>query len=179
VQTRKRKVHCIRWLDGACRIVLAAGPAESGTICPARRLSLRSSAVLAQAKVLSLLILANFLAQVPYFFHLYYGRQSAAISLRSFLIMAAVFGFFATAAILLFTRRRFGYPLMLIFLSAEFLFYLLGLVESTIRGYGLFFQVHNPDIMLRIIYSIGYMNLFAAGYFIILLLTHRDTFASS
>ncbi len=137
---------------------------------------MRSGSVLVQAKILALLILVNFAAQVPYFFHLYYRRQSPAISARSFLIMGAVLAFFATAAILLFKGQRFGYSLMLMFLSVEFLFYLLGVVESTLRGYGPFFQVDNPDIVLRIIYSIGYLNLFVAGYFLFLLLRHREAF---
>ncbi len=137
---------------------------------------MRTETAIFQAKVLALLILANFAAQVPYFFHLYYRRQAVEITVRSFLIMGAVFAFFATAAILLFKRQRSGYPLMLMFLSVEFLFYLFGEVQSVLRGYGLFFQIHNPDIVLRIIYSIGYLNLFTSGYFLFLLLWRRNAF---
>ncbi len=140
---------------------------------------MRNETAIFQAKVSALLILANFAAQVPYFFHLYYERQAAGISARSFLIMGAVFAFFATAAVLLFKRQRFGYPLMLMFLSVEFLFYLFGEVQSLLRGYGLFFQIHNPDIVLRIIYSIGYLNLFASGYFLYLLLWRRNAFEAA
>ena len=31
-----------------------------------------------------------------------------------------------------------------------------------IHGYPAFFQAQNPDVVLRVIYSIGYMNLFAS-----------------
>ena len=137
---------------------------------------MKMAASMQQAKAMACLILTNFLAQIPYFFHLYYRTQSVAISLRSFLIMGAVFAFFATAAVLLLKRQRFGYPLMLIFLVAEFLFYFSGVIASSIRGYGPFFQVHNPDIVLRIIYSIGYLNLFVSGYLLFLLMRYRAAF---
>jgi hypothetical protein len=134
--------------------------------------------ILTQGKVLFFLILVNFLAQVPYFFHLYSRSQSWSVSLRSFLIMGAVFAFFLIASFLLFRGHRWGYPWMVAFLSIEFLFYFYGVISSLIHGYGLFFQVHNPDLVLRIIYTIGYMNLFASGYFLYLLLFYRDFFTS-
>ncbi len=124
--------------------------------------------VLVQAEILFCLILLNFLAQIPYFFHLYFRSQSLWISLRSFLIMGLVFAFFLLASILLFRGQRWGYPLMILFLSAEFLFYVWGAVSSTMHGYGPFFQVHNPDLLLRVIFSIGYLNLFVSGYFLYL-----------
>lgn len=134
--------------------------------------------ILLQAKVAFLLILVNFLAQVPYFFYLYYRRQSFSVSLRSFLIMGLVFAVFLSGSILLFTHRRWGYPLMMLFLLAEFFFYLLNVINSAVHGFGLFFQIHNPDLILRVIYSIGYMNLFASGYFLYLLIRYRDLFSS-
>ncbi len=66
--------------------------------------------------------------------------------------------------------------MMLVFLSAEFLFYLWGIIGTIVRGPGLFFQINNPDLLLRIVYSIGYMNFFASGYFLFHLLRHRDFF---
>ncbi len=137
---------------------------------------MESKHVLLQAKAMFVLILANFVAQVPYFFHLYFGTQSWLISARSFLILGAVFAFFLIASFLLFKRQRGGYPLMIVFLSIEFLFYLWGAISSTVRGYGPFPLVYHPDLLLKIIYSIGYLNLFASGYWLVLLLTHRDFF---
>ncbi len=131
-----------------------------------------------RAKLMFLVILANFLAQVPYFFHNYFGIQSLAISLRSFLILGSVFAFFLIASFLLFKGQRWGYPLMVVFLSVEFLFYLFGSITSIIHGYGPFFLVFNPDPVLAIIFSIGYLNLFASGYFLVLLFRHRDFFQS-
>ena len=136
----------------------------------------RSNWVNTQAKILFGLILLNFLAQVPYFFHLYAGKQSLLITARSFLIMGLVFAFFLVSSILLFRRQKSGFWLMMIFLTTEFLFYLLGILQSSLRGFDPFFQVNNPDILLRIVYSIGYLNLFVSGYFLLLLITHREVF---
>jgi hypothetical protein len=129
-----------------------------------------------QVRVLFDLILVNFIAQVPYFFHLYYGSQSWLINLRSFVILGSVFAFFLVGSILLFKRRRSGYWLMVIFLSVEFLFYFWGAILSALRGLGFFPQIYNPDLWLRIIYSIGYMNLFASGYFLFLLIFRKANF---
>jgi hypothetical protein len=65
---------------------------------------------------------------------------------------------------------------MLIFLATEFLFYLWNTIGAVIHGYGLFFQLHNPDLLLRAVFAIGYINLFASGYFLCLLLFKRADF---
>ncbi len=135
-----------------------------------------NKSVLLQARVLFALILLNFLAQIPYYLHLYAGRQAMSVTVRSSLIMGAVFAFFVLASWLLFKGQRPGYPLMLAFLAVEFLFYLFGLITSTLHGFAPFFQVRNPDVVLRVIYSIGYMNLFASGYFIWLLIRYGPSF---
>ncbi len=135
-----------------------------------------NKSVLVQARVLFALILLNFLAQVPYYVHLYAGRQALAVTARSSLVMGVVFAVFLLASWLCFSGQRPGYPLMLAFLAVEFLFYLFGLITSTLHGYAPFFQVRNPDVVLRVIYSIGYMNLFASGYFLWLLVRYRPLF---
>ncbi len=137
---------------------------------------MQNRSVLVQARVLFALILLNFVAQVPYYIHLYAGRQAVAVTARSSLIMGAVFAVFLLASWLLFTGQRPGYPLMVAFLAVEFLFYLFGLITSTLHGFAPFFQVGNPDVVLRVIYSIGYMNLFASGYYIWLLIRYGSSF---
>ncbi len=123
------------------------------------------------------LILINFIAQIPYFIHLYARTQPLSTDLRSALIMTGVFIPFASGSILLARRRTAGYWLLIVFLSAEFLFYALNTLGSIRHGYPLFFQIHNPDLVLRIVYTIGYTNLFASGYFLFLLWLHRKDWA--
>ena len=130
-----------------------------------------------QVIILFLLILANFIAQVPYFLRLYYRPgMSLLAEARPFLLMGFVFAVFLVASILLFKRTITGYWLMLVFLTVEFLFYLWNTVGEVIHGFGLFFHLQNSDLLLRTVFAIGYLNLFASGYFLLLLLLKRSDF---
>ena len=129
-----------------------------------------------QVIILFLLILANFIAQIPYFFHLYYRPDNVLAEAKSLLIMGGVFAVFLLASFLLFARKAIGYWLMLMFLTVEFLFYLWNTVGEALHGFGLFFHLSNPDLLLRMVFAIGYINLFASGYFLALLLFKRASF---
>jgi hypothetical protein len=138
---------------------------------------MESKPIRVQVIILFLLILANFIAQIPYFLHLYYKPgMNLLTEARPFLIMGFVFAVFLVASILLFKRIAAGYWLMLIFLAVEFLFYLWNAIGEVRHGYGLFFQLHNPDLLLRVVFAIGYINLFASAYFLFLLLLRRTDF---
>ena len=68
---------------------------------------------------------------------------------------------------------------MVVFLGVEFLFYLWNTLGEVIHSYGLFFHLANPDLLLKIVFAIGYMNLFASGYFLGLLLVKRNRVLAS
>ena len=127
-----------------------------------------------QVIILFLLILANFIAQIPYYLHLYYNPNNVLAQAKGGLLMLFVFGIFLFASILLFKRQVLGYWLMVMFLAVEFLFYLWNTIGEVIHGYGLFFHLNNPDLLLRAVFAIGYVNLFASGYFLGLLLLKRS-----
>jgi hypothetical protein len=129
-----------------------------------------------QVIILFLLILADFIAQIAYYLHLYYNPNNVLTQVKGGLIMLFVFGVFLLASILLFKRQVLGYWLMVIFLAVEFLFYLWNTLGEVIHGYGLFFHLNNPDLLLRAVFAIGYVNLFASGYFLVLLLLKRSRF---
>jgi hypothetical protein len=135
-----------------------------------------SKAIRIQVIILFLLILANFIAQIPYYFHLYYNPNNVFAQAKGGLIMLFVFGVFLLASVLLFKRQVLGYWLMVIFLTVEFLFYLWNTLGEVMHGYGLFFHLNNPDLLLRGVFAIGYVNLFASGYFLGLLLLKRSRF---
>ncbi|MDQ2886983.1 MAG: hypothetical protein M3Y39_12980 [Chloroflexota bacterium] len=132
-----------------------------------------------QVIILFLLILANFIAQIPYYFHLYYNPNNLLAQAKGALIMLFVLGVFLLASTLLFKRRLLGYWLMVLFLAVEFLFYMWNTLGEVLHGYGLFFHLNNPDPLLRAVFAIGYMNLFASGYFLGLLLLKRARFFAS
>lgn len=131
--------------------------------------------ILIQVRALFWIILANFIAQVPYFFHLYYHEFSDLKRLFN-LPMGLVFALFLVAYVLLVKHKKTGYWLMMVFLTMEFLFYLWNTIGSVRHGFGLLFQLYNPDPILRIIFAIGYLNLFASGYFLFLLIYKKETF---
>jgi len=129
-----------------------------------------------QVIILFLLILANFIAQIPYYLHLYYRPDNPLAHVTKGLPLLVVFVVFLLASLLLFKRQALGYWLMVLFLAVEFLFYLWNTIGAVIHGYGLFFQLTNPDLLLRAVFTIGYVNLFASGYFLGLLLLKRESF---
>jgi hypothetical protein len=135
-----------------------------------------SKSIRVQSIILFLLILANFIAQIPYYIHLYYNPNNLLSQVKGGLIMIFVFVVFLLASILLFKHTALGYWLMFIFLTVEFLFYLWNTFGEVIHGYGLFFHLNNPDLLLRAVFAIGYVNLLVSGYFLCLLLFKRAYF---
>lgn len=129
-----------------------------------------------QGIILFLLILANFIAQIPYYLHLYYNPNNPFAQARGIVLMLFVFVVFLLASVLFFKRKTLGYWLMVIFLTVEFLFYLWNTIGEVLHGYGLFFHLANPNLLLRAVFAIGYVNLFASGYFLGLLLFHKARF---
>src|SRR5207245_40045 len=86
---------------------------------------------------------------------------------------------FLLAAFLLFKGTVIGYWLMVLFLTVEFLFYVWNALGAVIHGYGFLYHLANPDLILRGVFAIGYVNLFVSGYFLCLLLLKRSTFLDS
>ena len=56
----------------------------------------------------------------------------------------------------------------------EFFFYSWNLISQVITGLGLFFHLRELDPVLWLVFVIGYLNLFASGYFLLLLLKNRQ-----
>ncbi len=129
-----------------------------------------------QGIILFVLILANFIAQIPYYLHLYYNPSNPFAQARGVLLMLFVFAVFLLASVLLLKQRVLGYWLMVIFLAVEFLFYLWNTIGEVLHGYGFFFHLNNPNLLLRAVFAIGYVNLFASGYFLGLLLFNKARF---
>ncbi len=128
-----------------------------------------------QVWILFGLILANFVAQIVYFFHLYYSPQHPFPELRSFLLLGSVFALFLLGFTLFMQHRQLGFYLLTLFLALEFGFYVLNLLGGAIRGPGLFFHLREPDPILWLVFLLGYINLLASGYFLFLLLKNRKT----
>jgi len=129
--------------------------------------------LLVQAWILSGVLWANFIAQVFYYLHLYYSTQHPLPEARGALLMGLVFALFLAGSLLLILETRAGYYLMAAFLALDFLFYLWNLVNQALHGYGWFYHLAEPDPVLWTVFLIGYLNFFAAGYYLVLLLVRR------
>jgi len=130
-----------------------------------------------QVWVLFAVLLANFAAQVVYFYHLYYTPQDPLPVLHSSLLMGAVFVLFLVSFGLFMARLKAGYPLLVFYLALEFSFYLVNFVANGLRpGLGWFFHLREPDPVLWAVFFVGYVSMFASGYFLVLLLARRRVF---
>lgn len=120
-------------------------------------------------------VLANYLAQIPYYLYLYYFPHHAAPALVGSLLLGSTLVWFLTGYALLARGSRTGYWLLLSFLIVEVSFYLHNMVIQVAHGYAPFFHLQNRDPLLFTVFAIGYLNLVAGVYFILFLLRHRRT----
>jgi hypothetical protein len=118
------------------------------------------------------ILMANFIAQVFYFYHLYYTSQHPLPSLSSSLLMGFVLVIFLASFSLSMKRHKAGVLALLAYLSVEFLFYLWNILGGVLHGFGWFFHLNEPDPVLWLVFAIGYLSFFASGYFLVLLVVH-------
>jgi hypothetical protein len=129
-----------------------------------------------QVLVLVAVVLANYLAQIPYSLHLY-GLSASG---RGALLLGATFVWFAAGTALLLRGRAIGYWLVLSFLVVEFVFYFRNEVLLIPAGYGLPYHLtHARDALLWVVFLIGDVNFLAAGYFVWFLVQRRFPFRAA
>jgi hypothetical protein len=122
--------------------------------------------------VLMAVVLANYLAQIPYTLHLYGLTPDP----RGVLLLGATFAWFAAGTVLLLRGRRVGYWLVLSFLAAEFAFYFRNEIMLIPAGYGLPHHLaHARDALVWVVFLIGDLNFAAAAYFLWYLLVPRSS----
>ena len=124
-------------------------------------------------------VIANYVAQIPYYLRLYYFPHHTPPALAGSLALGATLAWFLIGFTLLWRGRAAGYWLTLLFLITETGFYDFNTIGLLIHGYPLFFQLANPDPTLRAVFAIGDLNMFAGLVFIALLLVWRQSLATS
>lgn len=118
-------------------------------------------------------VLANYLAQIPYYLHLYFFPHRAAPPLSGTLLLLATLAWFLIGCIGLARGGRAGYWALLAFLIVEVGFYLYNMLLQVTHGYAPFFHLQDRDPLLLVVFAIGYLNLVAGLCFIAYLLRHR------
>lgn len=121
--------------------------------------------------VVFVVVMANYVAQVPYFLRLYYFPHHAPPALWGTLALAATLAWFLVGFALLWRGRVAGYWLTLSFLVTETGFYLYNEINQIAHGYAPFFHLSNPDPTLWTVFAIGYLNMVAGVCFVVTLVS--------
>ena len=127
-------------------------------------------------RILFWIVVANYLAQIPYSIHLY--GSALGTNQKGTLLLLATFLLFLVPYLLIIKKSHAGYFGILIFLTIEFLFYVWNFVGSILHGFPPFYHLSNHDPILFTAFLIGYINLFASGYFLYYLLKNRSFYFS-
>lgn len=119
---------------------------------------------------LFIIVITNYLIQIPYDYHLY-GFNN--LNIRGMVLLILSFVLFIVPYVLLLIKKSGGYSGMILFLTIEFLFYLLNFIGSIAHGYTPFYQLKNADPILFTAFLVGYINFIASGYFLFYFLNNR------
>ncbi|MGH2487439.1 MAG: hypothetical protein ACRDHE_15650 [Ktedonobacterales bacterium] len=114
-------------------------------------------------------VLANYIAQVPYALHLYHKLPIDSGTL----LLGATLVWFLCGYVGLLILPRVGYWILLSFLLIEVSFYSWNLFNQVWHGFPPFFHLGNRDPILFTVFAIGYVNQLAGLYFLYYLLRHR------
>lgn len=120
----------------------------------------------------------NYLAKIPYYLHQYYFPHGAPPAWGGTLLLGATLVWFLAGFILLARGSRAGYWLLLTFLMVEVSFYLHNIVIRVTNGFPPFWNLQTRDLVLFIVFGIGYLNLLCGLYFLAFLVLRRTTFLS-
>lgn len=122
---------------------------------------------------------ANYLAQIPYYLHLYYFPHGLPPSASGVALMGLTLLWFAAGWLGLARGHTAGYWLLLTFLLTEVSFYAHGIVNRVVNGYPAFQEMQTHDTLLLVVFSIGYLNMLVGVYLLAYLLRHRRTLTTT
>lgn len=126
-------------------------------------------------RVLLVVVAANYLAQIPYYLHVYYFPRGAPPSVSGTMLLGLTCAWFVLGYVGTFQGRTAGYWLLLTYLVAEVSFYAMNLVTQVTHGYAPFFHLQTRDPILFVVFGIGYLNLLVGIAYLSYLLRHRRT----
>jgi hypothetical protein len=125
--------------------------------------------------VLFLVVLANYLSQIPYNLHLY----GLNVNPRGAGLLGLTLVWFLIGFWLLVWKKPIGYWLTMAFLAVQFLFYFNNEIVRMFDGYGLLYHLtdfHDPVIWP--VFLMGDVNFFAAAFFLYYLARNKSAVLS-
>lgn len=130
-------------------------------------------------RILITIIVANYLAQIPYYFHQYYAPHRLLPSLVGALLLMATLIWFLAAYRLLAKGHRAGWWLLFAYLLVVFLFYIQTQIMQAVTAHQILLYVYHPkNVLLFAVFGIGYLNCIAALYYLFYLVVNRQKFYS-
>lgn len=125
-------------------------------------------------------VLANYLAQIPYYLRVYYFPHGAPPSLSGTALLALTLVWFLAGYIGVLREWMPGYVLLLAYFVTVVTFYLRNMLTQVTHGYPPFLHVWGErDPILFVVFAIGYLNMLAGVYFLYFLLRHRRSLMDS
>ena len=121
--------------------------------------------------VLFWVVVADYVAQIPYYLVNYYVPHRAAPTLSSVVLLGLTLAWFLVGYIGLRAHRRFGFWVLLSFLLIEGLFYL-----RTILFGAAAYQIANPNLVIKIVFLTGYVTGVVSLTYFVLLLVFRSRY---
>lgn len=111
-------------------------------------------------QILFWVTILNYLAQIPYYLHNYYFPYHVLPSVSAIVLLGITLVWFLSGYIGLKRKWKYGYLLLVTFLTAEALFYL----HSFVFG-AFFFQIQNPSLIIKAVFLYGYVSGAVAAYY--------------
>lgn len=108
--------------------------------------------------------LINYLAQIPYFIHNYYYPHHIVPGIRVVVLLGVTFFWFMLGYITFMKKIRYGFGLLLSYLIAEGLFYIMSILTGAF-----FHQIQNPSNINKAIFVVGYISGLTCAFYAYLL----------
>lgn len=122
---------------------------------------------------LFIIVILNYLAQIPYDIHLYHGY----FNIFGTILLLITLVWFLVGYYLIYKRKKFGYWLLVSFLLVQVIFYFQNEIVLSFFGYGIMYHfLHTRDVILLSVFFIGDINFFAACYYSYYLIKKKTLF---
>ena len=138
------------------------------------RMSSRQRTIL--LRLMLFVVLANYLAQIPYYLRLYYFPHGVAPSWSGTALLALTLAWFAAGYLGVVRGWSAAYWVLLAYFVTVVTFYLRNMLTQVTHGYPPFMHLQARDPILFMVFGIGYVNLLAGIAFLYVLVRYRPTF---
>lgn len=122
---------------------------------------------------LLIIVLLNYLIQIPYDIHLYHGRFNPL----GVMLLLVTLIWFITGFVTFVNNIKVGYWILFTFLLIQFIFYFENEIILSFFGYGIIWHLfHVNDVIRWTAFFIGDLNFLIASYYLYYLQKKRKFF---